>query len=178
MSFKDLHIKNEYRSFTDDIVRDFYTPVLREAVLYQRAVGFFSSSALVMLTKGIDGLVGNGGRIEIVASPRLSKEDVDEISRGYELRKVIEQALLRELDALPAECETLSYVASLVATEKLDIKIAFLSSRNEIAMYHEKMGLMTDADGNVIAFSGSMNESGNAFSMNYEAFDVFCSWTE
>ena len=40
-------------------------------------------------------------------------------------------------------------------------------------MYHEKMGLMTDADGNVIAFSGSMNESGNAFSMNYEAFDVF-----
>ena len=178
MSFKDLHIKNEYRSFTDDIVRDFYTPVLREAVLYQRAVGFFSSSALVMLTKGIDGLVGNGGRIEIVASPRLSKEDVDEISRGYELRKVIERALLRELDAIPAECETLSYVASLVATEKLDIKIAFLSSRNEIAMYHEKMGLMTDADGNVIAFSGSMNESGNAFSMNYEAFDVFCSWTE
>ena len=88
MSFKDLHIKNEYRSFTDDIVRDFYTPVLSEAVLYQRAVGFFSSSALVMLTKGIDGLVGNGGRIEIVASPRLSKEDIDEISRGYELRKL------------------------------------------------------------------------------------------
>lgn len=45
-------------------------------------------------------------------------------------------------------------------------------------MYHEKMGLMTDGDGNVIAFSGSMNESENAFSMNYEAFDVFCSWTE
>lgn len=103
---------------------------------------------------------------------------MDEISRGYELRKVIEQALLRELDALPVECETLSYVASLVATGKLDIKIAFLSSHKEIAMYHEKMGLMTDGDGNVIAFSGSMNESENAFSMNYEAFDVFCSWTE
>lgn len=86
--------------------------------------------------------------------------------------------MLRELDALPVECETLSYVASLVATGKLDIKIAFLSSHKEIAMYHEKMGLMTDGDGNVIAFSGSMNESENAFSMNYEAFDVFCSWTE
>lgn len=146
--------------------------------MYQRAVGFFSSSALVMLANGIEGLIKNGGRIEIVASPRLSKEDVDEISRGYELRKVIEQALLRELDALPVECETLSYVASLVATGKLDIKIAFLSSHKEIAMYHEKMGLMTDGDGNVIAFSGSMNESENAFSMNYEAFDVFCSWTE
>lgn len=178
MSFRDLHIKNEYRSFNDDIIRDFYTPILKESVLYQRAVGFFSSSALVMLTKGIDGLIENGGKIEIVASPRLSKQDVDEISRGYELRKVIEQALLRELDALPAEYEMLSYVASLIATGRLDIKIAFLSSHNEIAMYHEKMGLMTDADGNVIAFSGSMNESENAFSMNYEAFDVFCSWTE
>ena len=171
-------IKNEYRSFNDNIVKDFYIPVLGEAILYQRAVGFFSSSALVMLANGIEGLIKNGGRIEIVASPRLSKEDVDEISRGYELRKVIEQALLRELDALPVECETLSYVASLVATGKLDIKIAFLSSHKEIAMYHEKMGLMTDGDGNVIAFSGSMNESENAFSMNYEAFDVFCSWTE
>lgn len=178
MSFKDLSIKNEYRSFNDNIVKDFYIPVLGEAILYQRAVGFFSSSALVMLANEIEGLIKNGGRIEIVASPRLSKEDVDEISRGYELRKVIEQALLRELDALPVECETLSYVASLVATGKLDIKIAFLSSHKEIAMYHEKMGLMTDGDGNVIAFSGSMNESENAFSMNYEAFDVFCSWTE
>ena len=178
MSFKDLSIKNEYRSFNDNIVKDFYIPVLGEAILYQRAVGFFSSSALVMLANGIEGLIKNGGRIEIVASPRLSKEDVDEISRGYELRKVIEQALLRELDALPVECETLSYVASLVATGKLDIKIAFLSSHKEIVMYHEKMGLMTDGDGNVIAFSGSMNESENAFSMNYEAFDVFCSWTE
>ena len=178
MSFKDLSIKNEYRSFNDNIVKDFYIPVLGEAILYQRAVGFFSSSALVMLANGIEGLIKNGGRIEIVASPRLSKENVDEISRGYELRKVIEQALLRELDALPVECETLSYVASLVATGKLDIKIAFLSSHKEIAMYHEKMGLMTDGDGNVIAFSGSMNESENAFSMNYEAFDVFCSWTE
>lgn len=178
MSFKDLSIKNEYRSFNDNIVKDFYIPVLGEAILYQRAVGFFSSSALVMLANGIEGLIKNGGRIEIVASPRLSKEDVDEISRGYELRKVIEQALLRELDALPVECETLSYVASLVATGKLDIKIAFLSSHKEIAMYYEKMGLMTDGDGNVIAFSGSMNESENAFSMNYEAFDVFCSWTE
>lgn len=173
-----IDIKNEYRSFNDNIVKDFYIPVLGEAILYQRAVGFFSSSALVMLANGIEGLIKNGGRIEIVASPRLSKEDVDEISRGYELRKVIEQALLRELDALPVECETLSYVASLVATGKLDIKIAFLSSHKEIAMYHEKMGLMTDGDGNVIAFSGSMNESENAFSMNYEAFDVFCSWTE
>ena len=44
-------------------------------------------------------------------------------------------------------------------------------------MYHEKMGIMSDREGNAVAFSGSMNESENAFSSNYESFDVFCSWT-
>ena len=71
----------------------------------------------------------------------------------------------------------MSYIASLIAKGVLDIKIAFLSSKNEIAMYHEKMGIMSDRVGNAVAFSGSMNESENAFSANYESFDVFCSWT-
>lgn len=39
------------------------------------------------------------------------------------------------------------------------------------------MGLITDSDGNTVAFSGSMNESENAFKDNYESFDAFCSWT-
>ena len=75
------------------------------------------------------------------------------------------------------ESERLSYIASLIAKGVLDVKIAFLSSKNEIAMYHEKMGIMSDREGNAVAFSGSMNESENAFSSNYESFDVFCSWT-
>ena len=37
---------------------------------------------------------------------------------------------------------------------------------------------MYDSDGNIIAFSGSMNESANAFTTNYEAIDVFASWTQ
>ena len=44
-------------------------------------------------------------------------------------------------------------------------------------MFHEKMGLMYDRDNNIIAFSGSMNESFNAFRQNYEAVDVFTSWS-
>ena len=55
MSFREIDIKSEYRSLIDDVVNDFYVPLLRQAVLYQRAVGFFSSSALVSLSKGIEG---------------------------------------------------------------------------------------------------------------------------
>ena len=43
-------------------------------------------------------------------------------------------------------------------------------------MYHEKMGLITDSNGNTVAFSGSMNESSTALMVNYETIDVYCSW--
>ena len=179
MGFEDITIKNEYRSLIDDVVKDFYVPLLKNAVLYQRAVGFFSSSALVMISKGIEGLVQNGGTIQIIASPKLSSSDIEEIRKGYEVRRVIENSLIRELDDIdnPIELEKLSYIARLVADGILDIKIAFLTTKNEIAMYHEKMGLITDNEGNTVAFSGSMNESENAFKGNYESFDTFCSWT-
>lgn len=179
MGLADLNLKSEYRSLIDNVVDDFYVPVLKESVLYQRAVGFFSSSALIAISKGVEGLISNGGKIQIIASPRLSQEDIDEISKGYEVRKILERALLRGIAMHNSVEDTsrLSYIASLIANGVLDIKIAFLSSNNEIAMYHEKMGIMSDGAGNVIAFSGSMNESENAFSSNYESFDVFCSWT-
>ena len=179
MGFEDITIKNEYRSLIDDVVKDFYVPLLKNAVLYQRAVGFFSSSALVMISKGIEGLVQNGGTIQIIASPKLSSSDIEEIRKGYEVRRVIEKSLIRELGEIdsPVELEKLSYMARLVADGILDIKIAFLTTKNEIAMYHEKMGLITDNEGNTVAFSGSMNESENAFKGNYESFDTFCSWT-
>lgn len=179
MELRDISIKNEYRSLLDDVIKDFYVPLLKNSVLYQRAVGFFSSSALTMIANGIDGLVQNGGRIQIIASPRLSVSDIEEIRKGYEVRKVIEKSLIREISDIEKQedVEKLSYIARLVADGILDVKIAFLASKNEIAMYHEKMGLITDLYGNTVAFSGSMNESENSFRDNYESFDVFCSWT-
>ena len=47
MGFKDHKVKSEYRSLIDNVVQDFYIPLLRESVSYKRAVGFFSSSSLV-----------------------------------------------------------------------------------------------------------------------------------
>ena len=86
MSFKDIEIKTEYRSGKSDVIKDFYVPVLAQARKYKRAVGFFSSTALVQIARGIAELVANGGKIELIVSPRLSEEDIDAIQRGYEER--------------------------------------------------------------------------------------------
>ena len=177
----DISIRPEYRTFRDDVPRDFYVPLLSCACRYRRAVGFFSSTALVAILSGICGLVRSGGRIELVASPHLSREDLEAITRGYEERDtVIEAALLRELpdaDELETEArDRWNLLANLIAQGCLDIKIATTKDLSGAGMYHEKLGLIEDAAGNVVAFSGSMNESLTGLSANYEAFDVFCSW--
>lgn len=179
MSLKDHLIKSEYRSLIDDMVRDFYIPCLENAVSYRRAVGFFSSSSLVEVSQGIAKMSQNGGKIRIVASPYLSDEDIEAIKTGYENRKeVIEQALLRQLHE-PVNyyaSERMNMLANLVADGILDIRIAYTMDRSGMGMYHEKMGIIEDDEGNVIAFSGSNNESATAMSINYETMDVFRNW--
>ena len=89
MGFTDLALKPEYRSYQDNIVKDFYIPVLNKAIYYKRAVGFFSSTALIEITKGLSGLIKNNGRIQIIASPQLSKQDIEAIKEGYKSREQV-----------------------------------------------------------------------------------------
>lgn len=180
MGFKDHKVKSEYRSLIDNVVQDFYIPLLRESVSYKRAVGFFSSSSLVEISKGIAEMASEGGKIQIVASPYLSDEDIEAIKKGYEDRnQIIEKALLAQIAEEPTDyysMERLNLLASLIADGVMDIQIAYTEDQRGIGMYHEKMGIIEDAVGDKIAFSGSNNESATAMSINYETMDVFRSW--
>ena len=181
MSFIGLQLNTEYRSGKNNVIKEFFIPLLSDAVLYRRAVGFFSSTALIQISKGIAQLVKNGGRVELIASPKLSEEDIEAIVKGYEERdKVITAAVMRSVTEPKTLFEEarLNLLATLIADGKLDIKIAFPSDLKKIGMYHEKMGLIYDRQNNVVAFSGSTNETETAFIHNYEVFDVFCSWIE
>ncbi len=163
----------------DDIATAFYVPTLKEAINYKRAVGFFSSSILSMITDGLYELYKNGGHIQILASPRLSEEDIEAIKLGYDNRKaVIRNALLRELEDYEdfKTRDRLNLLACLIAEKCLDFKIVEPLLNKGSGMYHEKVGLIEDKYGNIVAFSGSMNESSNSVENNYESFDVFCSW--
>lgn len=179
MNFLEVEVQPEYRSLVDNIAKDFYIPLLNRAMVYKRSVGFFSSSALIEISKGIFGLVRNGGHIQLVASPYLSSEDVEAIKKGYENRdKIIKKSIYDELKepVNSFEADRLNILANLIAEGILDIKIAFIEDENKFGMYHEKMGIIEDPDGNKVAFSGSMNESSTALTVNYETIDVFCSW--
>ena len=181
MKLSDFDIQREYRNKQKDIVESFYLPLMSASVLYQRAVGYFSSSALSFYTIGINKLIENGGTIEIVASPELSEEDIEAIELGYELRDDVIQRVL--IDSLKSpinkyEEERLNLLATYIADNKLEIKIAFVEKGRSLSIYHEKLGILYDACNNAVAFTGSMNESENGFYGNYETVDAYCSWRQ
>ena len=120
MSLRDCEIKKEYRSLIDNIIQDFYIPLLKNATVYKRAVGFFSSTSLVEISKGIAAMAEAGGKIQLVASPYLSEEDIEAIRKGYADRnEIIENALLGRLsdDKLLDyySMERLNLLANLIA---------------------------------------------------------------
>ena len=51
MSFRDLSIELRYRSNEHNIPKDFLCPVLEQTVMYKRAAGYFSTTALVSLSR-------------------------------------------------------------------------------------------------------------------------------
>lgn len=181
MSLLEVNLKKEYRTPRDNIIKDFYIPLLKESNLYKRSVGFFSSSSLLEISYGISNLINNNGKIQLIVSPNLSDEDIIAINKGYEIREnIIERALLQYITEPQNyfEEERLNLLATLIAQEKLDIKVAFSLKNDKLGLYHEKLGLIYDKEGNVVAFSGSMNETENAFISNYEIVDVFTSWED
>ncbi len=111
------------------------------------------------------------------------------IQQGYELR----EALLTRLDAELnppenfAQLKHFEILSWLIANGYLDIKIAVPLKNNRIPeeshtqldpyhIFHEKVGIFTDSQGDQLAFSGSNNESLSGWERNVESFHVYCSW--
>jgi hypothetical protein len=53
MGLEKLNLKGLYDSDADDLLLDFYIPVLKESIDYKRIAGYFSSNSLAIAAKGI-----------------------------------------------------------------------------------------------------------------------------
>ncbi|MGI0492165.1 DEAD/DEAH box helicase family protein [Alkalinema pantanalense CENA528] len=178
MILKNLDLRNQYRSDRHNLLEDFYIPCLERSLSYDRAVGFFSSTSLAAAAKGVSALIGGGGRMRLIASPHLSSEDAEAISKGLKQREeVIEKVLVRELEQLEQLAnDRLGYLAWLLSRELLEIKLAVHQNPCQQGIYHEKLGILRDSDDQVVVFTGSANESASGLITNFECIDVFRSW--
>ena len=179
MSLRELDLKEQYRSDRDDLLSDFYYPCLERSDSYERAVGFFTSSGLSHAAKGLVGIINRGGTMRLVASPRFTAKDIENIRAGYALRDVVSDAAVRELESIKEEVTIarVSNLAWLVSHGLLDIKVAVTTDPSQGGIYHEKVGLF-HGGGDTVAFSGSPNETEGGLVSNFECIDVYTSWKD
>jgi DNA phosphorothioation system restriction enzyme len=180
LSLKEVTFKLQYRSDEDNLINDFYIPCMQESIRYDRAVGYFTSGILAEAAQGIEKFIKQDGKIRIIASPKLSDDDVSAIKQGIKAKEeAIEEALLRELNISEyiIQNNTLKAMAWLIYKGKLEIKIAVLKE-TKLGIYHEKFGMFTDEDENKVGFIGSSNETKGGYVKNFESFDVYLSSNE
>jgi len=183
-SLAELSLDITYRSFGASIVHDFYNPCLERAILYRRAVGYFTSSGLATAAKGLAKFISHGGRMKLVASPKLEQHDIEAIEKGYKSQlQAIESVVckeLKEIEEILAK-DRISALAWMISSGTLEIKLALpVDEQGNIkhGLYHEKIGIFTDLKKNAVSFTGSPNETQGGLIDNFESIDVFWSWED
>ena len=183
--FQSLQLRGRYRGF-EDRVNDFYLPVLGKAVRYDRLVGYWRSSSLIVAATGIARFARRQGTMRVIAGAELTEADIEAIRGGQPL----EDAVARRLIEAPDEAGDIvadhrwEVLAWMLQKGFLDIRIGIpvneqgelLSPGAASPLFHSKFGILEDAVGDRIVFSGSDNESARGWRDNHETFHVFRSW--
>lgn len=155
----------------------FFSEALCNATQFDIKLGFFSSSAINILSDGFATFLYNGGKMRMVINDVLSMNDHQAIMAGetdvtvpfFDLQNLEEvKRTLSERDKHFFEC-----LAWLIKNERLEIKIVVPKEGDGIA--HTKCGVFSDGL-NRVAFDGSCNFSRTALIENIESLTAFCDW--
>lgn len=178
MGYRDLDIKLTYETSQDrsHLLDDFYIPMLEQTQQYFRIAGFFSSSSLAVASKGIEGLIRNGGNMRLLISPRLSEQDASILRENHFAELPASLSFFKELDLSEfGKLDNLQALSWLLANKKLEIRIVVDKNSAE-SLFHQKIGIGYDKEGDMLSFSGSINETAQAWLSNIEEFKTFKSW--
>lgn len=189
-NFINLNLKSSYETGQDDLVEEFYVPVLRCATSYDRIAGFFTSSSLAIAAKGMAGFIKNHGVMRLIACPRLDEEDakiLELVNSNPEtfLEKKYQNMFANLEDSL--QDQHIAALGWMIANGYLEIRLAIVTDGGKFftgaeveqsGIFHQKVGIFTDVEGNKISFSGSINETASGWLHNVEEFKVFSSWNE
>jgi len=177
-SFKDLNIDLVYETSTSNINNKLVIPLLSNSKLYRRGVGYFSASWIQLVSKGLYGIVENGGKIQLITSPKMSDEEWNAIRTGTLaqkdelLKSIIKKTIDSEFQVADRK-EALNLFSWLIADGIIELKIAICKENN--GDYHDKLAIFEDFENNVVVLHGSLNDSLQA-TFNGEGVTTFKSW--
>ena len=173
MQLRNLKLKEQYRSDVDNIIEDFFIPCLNNCIQYDRAIEYLTLQGLSTLSLGFHNTVPSA-RIRMITGHQFKISDLNTMSKIFvkngNSRINFNPELIRDVK--------LEVIRKLFTSGNLMLKIGIPNSENVDGTFAEKIGIFQDANGDVVAFSGSSNVSFDRHTNNFETIDVFTSWND
>jgi superfamily II DNA or RNA helicase len=186
-SLKELKVRATYRTGANnaDPVADFLEPCLAVSAKYDRLSGYFSSRILALAAEGLSEFIAGSGNMRLIMSAHLTPDDFRNLS-SYFLAETDYSHLfvnyLNDTALLTSAIEKHHFEAMcwLLKENRLEIRIVAFEQGEATGapIFHPKVGIFTDALGDSISFSGSVNETAAGWTGNIEEFKVFKSWAD
>ena len=190
---RDHTWQESFTSSQGNLLEGFYRPALQESIRYWRITGYFSSRSLLQVLDGVEQLVlaspdGRGhGQMRLITGFFMSRADLQALGSSQTPEQLLEQQLCHHFPfrgVQPGDGSVADLGAELLAwlvnQGHLEIRVGLPVHEGQIstdgAIFHAKEGVIEDSTGDRLAFTGSINETPNGWTTNYETFDVFCSW--
>lgn len=186
-TFPELNFKEHYDSQKDNLLKEFYIPALANSKKYRRVVGYFNSKSLASVAVGLKDFILNEGKMDLICGVDLNPLDINMVKFASEHpEEILTSIFLNELDSIEDEIvkNHVNVLGWMIAKKLLRIRVAVKVDENgqpaakSGGILHYKIGLMYDFKGNLISFSGSINETSAAWEKNLEEFHLFRDWEE
>ena len=178
MSYKDLRLRKTVEG-SGKLLNNVIKPALKENTkTFKALTAYYSIGSLEAIGKTLDYFLSNDGIIQIVIGDQVDDERTLK-GASEELQKeeieIFQKKLQEDVELVRNENSrfTIATIAYLILDEKLQLKVANYKNGE---LWHPKMYLLEDGDGNKIAASGSGNMSESGFEKNYEIHDIFTNW--
>lgn len=176
-------LHSSYRTKENQLVNDFFKPCLEFCSGYQRAAGYFSSTALNTWCGLLERLGEHDLRIELIISPELQRDDIEAMrnavdleSKQHYLTMAGERLISDYISNTNNTKLRLDLFSWLIANDRLRIKFAHPIHQSDSDLFHQKTGVFYFPWGDIVAFEGSANESYSGHMRNWEKIQVFRSW--
>ncbi len=171
MGLQNISLKLQYRTDRDNIVTEFFIPCLSNSVEYDRAIEFMTLKSISTLSLGLQNFAEHDGKIRLITGHRYASSDLDVLARIFNRKNSIFSTGF-------IHSSKLEILQKLVQKNKIQIKIAIPNSEYVDGSFSERIGIFRDDDGQMVAYTGTSNETFNTDNRNFESIDVFTSWND
>ena len=179
-TFKSLPIRSFYSTTGQRILKEAIAPVLALSSSYDRLTGYFTVQSLVSVASGIEKLYRSKGKMRLVIGIHDVQGDLLAAQAlgnllPSELVEDRQQSFLKEVGEL-TDLTTKSAIAGVAWMLRLGLlEVRVAAPKTNQGIYHQKRMIFRDTEGNVIAGTGSLNETiGGLY--NVEEMQFSFSW--